>query len=322
MHKEIEGRALRAIEEKAFPGCVVGTVKANGERDVWSFGTLIYESGEKVREDTIYDLASITKSIPTASLALSFIEGGRLKLEDPVLKYIPELHNDFGATIEDLLCYRVRGTRLSTLRYKTFEEIRTHVFEHGFDGPPGERHYTNLPAYILGVIVERIGNASLAKQAHDRFFEPLHMSRTTFFPSTSDCAPTEIDERGVVQGLPHDESAYVFAKERRAVGHAGLFSTVPDLLNFLESLLKGEYSYVADGAQKGLGWQLRDQMEMGKRASPQAFGKTGFTGTSIVVDMGAGLGFVILSNRTYPTRPKDMSAINEFRADIADIIIS
>src|SRR5262249_15501650 len=155
---------------------------------------------------------------------------------DPIKTHIPELQHDQDATIEDLLRYRVRGTQMSKLKFNTFEEIRTNVLESGFEGPSGESIYTNLPAYILGIVLERVGGAMLPALAHHYFFEPLQMEHTTFFPSVSDCAPTEIDFRGEVLGLPHDESAYVFAKARRAVGHAGLFSTAGDLLNFLDAL--------------------------------------------------------------------------------------
>ncbi len=331
-------RAQRAIEEKVFPGCVIGIVRANDQREVLPFGYLAYESdAPEVSANTIYDLASITKSIPTASLALLFAAADppRLNLGGRVVQYLPEFQNDHGATIEDLLRYRVRGPRMSELRYKTFEEIRTHIFEHGFDGPPGDPAYTNLPAFLLGIILERVGGEILPALAHRYFFEPLKMNDTTFFPAAPDTsnstgrqsvmrfdfrvAPTEIVCGVEVRGIVHDESARMFAKRRRAVGHAGLFSTAPDLLNFLEAVLKGEMGSVREGAERGLGWQVSEEW-MGKGRSAKSFGKTGFTGTSIVCDTEQSIGFVILSNRTYPHRPPDTSAINSFRADIAGII--
>ncbi len=326
MSSDIKVRAEKAIAGEVFPGCVIGIVEKNGEREVLPFGRITYDTvAPTVCEDTIYDLASITKSIPTASLVLLLIKEGKLQLTDAVVKYLPKLRNDHGATIEDLLTYRVQGPQLSTLKDKAPDEILEYVFAHGFSGPPAEPIYTNLPALLVGLIVERVTEQTLDKIAEERLFRPLSMTNTAFFTisgftKSRYCAPTEIDERGVVLGLPHDESAYVFAKEGRAVGHAGLFSTAPDILNFLEALLQGKYPYVSDGAQKGMGWQLRDQMSMGQFATPGTFGKTGFTGTSVVVDMDRSIGFVILSNRTYPKRPTDATAINEFRADIADIL--
>lgn len=318
MDEAIVAAVNRAIREKMFPGCVIGIVR-NGEREAKAFGHLTYDADSpEVSEDTVYDVASITKSIPTASLMLEFVAEGKLRLEDTAEKYVPELQNGYGATIEDLLRYRVHGAQLSKLRHETFEEIRTHALEHGFEGPPGDSVYTNLPAFLLGLIIERASGRSLAALAHERFFEPLGMASTTFFPAASDCAPTEIDDRGEVRGLPHDESAYVFAKARRAVGHAGLFSTAGDLLNFLEALMQGKPPAVLDGAEKGLGWQTSGEF-LGTSAAGR-FGKTGFTGCSIVCDPARGTGLVVLSNRTYPKRPADQKAINTLRCDLADII--
>ena len=301
MDERVSKRVEKAIAEKVFPGCVICVIHKDARRDVLSFGSPTYgRAGEQVSESTVYDIASITKSIPTASLTLLFVNQGTLSLADKVKTYVPELQNDHGATIEDLLRYRVRGVQLSRLRYRTFEEVRTHALERGFDAPPGESAYTNLPAFILGLVLEKVSGASLHVLAHRYFFEPLGMKDTTFFPTPNLCAPTEIDKRGTVQGLPHDESAYLFAKKRRSVGHAGLFSTVPDLLNFLEALLQGRLPCVLEGADNGLGWQVNDKNFMGQHVSPKTFGKTGFTGTSVVCDRERGVAFVILSNRTYP----------------------
>ncbi|MDP2648543.1 MAG: serine hydrolase domain-containing protein [bacterium] len=320
MHEEISARVENAIRERVFPGCVVGIVRSGGEREMFPFGRFTYEADSpEVRIDTTYDIASVTKSIPTASLALQMIAEGKLRPDEKVVKYLPEMQNDYDATIEDLLTYRIHGPQLSKLRLRTFEEIRAHVFEKGFDGPPAESVYTNLPAFLLGLIIERVEERSLPALAHERFFGPLAMEQTTFFPSPSDCAPTEIDERGEVRGAPHDESAYVFARARRAAGHAGLFSTAPDLSNFLGALLGGKLPDVAKGAMRGRGWQTEGGL-LGARPEGR-FGKTGFTGTSVVCDMQKGIGLVILSNRTFPKRPPDMTSINAFRSDMADIAL-
>jgi len=326
MPEQITVRALSAISEKVFPGCVIGIVRTNGQREVLPFGRFTYEKdSSEVSADTIYDLASVTKSIPVASLAAMFISEGKLRLDDTVKKYIPELQNDFNTTIEDLLCYRVRGPRMSGLNYKTFEQVRTHIFEKGFDAPPGNSEYTNLPAFLLGIILERVGGEILPALAHKYFFGPLAMHETTFFPhDVSRVAPTEVVDSEEIRGIVHDESARIFAIKRRAVGHAGLFSTVPDLLNFVEALLQNKFLSVVDAAEQGLGWQLNQPWSMGN-CTAKTFGKTGFTGTSVVVDREKQVGFVILSNRTYPQRPSDAgsirSAINRFRADVAGIVL-
>src|SRR3989344_4718426 len=84
----------QAIKNKTFPGCVVGVVNRNGERQILPFGNFTYdELSPKVEENTIYDTASLTKSIPTGSLALQFIDEGKLKLTDKLIDYIPEFNN-------------------------------------------------------------------------------------------------------------------------------------------------------------------------------------------------------------------------------------
>lgn len=316
MEDALTVRALRAIDERVFPGCVVGLSK-NGKQCIRPFGD--------ATANTIYDLASVTKSIPLASLVTLLIEEGKLSLDDRVAAYLPELQHDQGATIEDLLRYRVKGLRLSTIKVRTFEELRTHVLESGFDAPPGASSYTNLPALILGFVIERITHESLAALSHRYFFEPLSMADTTFFPhDLARVAASEVDARGEVRGLPHDESAYLFAQARRSAGHAGLFSTTADLLTFLTALINGKYPAVSHAAQQGLGWSVHEPFFMGAYSGEHAFGKTGFTGTSVVCDVKRKTALVILSNRCYPRRPDDPvspeSAINVFRREVADIV--
>lgn len=310
-----------------FPGCVVGILSPGSVSEIVALGRYTYEPDSPVvTPETVYDLASITKSIPTASLALELIANGDMGLHDKVTKHIPEFQGDHDSTIEDLLHFRVKGPRLSTLRYTSAEEIHVHIVERGFDGPPGERVYTNLPSYVLGFILERVSGAPLSELAYHRLFKPLGMERTTYFPGRKECPPTEIQDGYVVQGIVHDESARVFAKAGRAVGHAGLFSNAPDLMRFLEALMLGQFPSVVEGAEKGLGWSVNQEFFMGTKVSDVAFGKTGFTGTSVIVDRVKGKALVILSNRTYLTRPDDASsltsAVNLFRKAVADEVFA
>ncbi len=306
---KLDERIRRAIDEKVFPGCVIGLLR-DGERNVRTYG----------ESYPVYDVASITKSIPLASLAALFIDAGKIALSDVVVRFVPELQHDYEATIEDLLRYRVHGTQMSTLRFETFEEIRSHALERGFAAAPGESHYSNLPAFVLGIGIERVGGASIETLAHGHVFEPLGMTETTFFPAKDLCAPTEVVDGEVIQGIPHDESARVFARARRSVGHAGLFSTADDLLTFAWHLIRDSDGPVARAAEAGLGWQIHDPSFMGTEVSGRTFGKTGFTGTSILVDPEGRAALVILSNRTYPTRPAEASAVNALRRDVADIL--
>ena len=169
------------------------------------------------------------------------------------------------------------------------------------------------------------------------------MSKSTFYPEKfllNEIVPTENDDwRGLTHGIVHDESAYIYKKEGEIVGHAGLFSTAPDILNFLEMLLqKGTFQgkkYFSENIVKamgtnqtaelneftGLGWELNQPRYMGDYCTPHTFGKTGFTGTLCICDVRKGTAYVILSNRIHPKRPTDSTAINEFRKAIGEIIL-
>ncbi len=347
MENQITQIAKQAIKNRIFPGCVVGIVKTNGEQEILPFGNFTYDSKAlEVKENTIFDVASLTKSIVTGSLALKLIDEGKLSLNDKLIDYIPEFRNsDRGnVLIKHLLTYTLDGYGLASLGDKTPNELMEYVMTHDFEKRPGEVFkYTNIPAGLLGLVVEKIYGNTLDNLANASFFEPLKMTRTTFHPnkfSLDEIVPTEIDHRGLVHGVVHDESAWIFkTKANKVTGYAGLFSTAPDILKFLEMLLNNgtlnnrKYfsqdiveqmhtnQIVGLGDYTGLGWELYQPRYMGKNSTPHTFGKTGFTGCLCICDINKEIAYVILSNRIYPKRPKDSKMINKFRADIGDIIL-
>ncbi len=352
IQEKIRERVECAIQEKVFPGCIVGMVKNSGERAVFPFGHHTYDTHSlSVIQDTIYDMASITKSIPTGSLALQLLDQGALKVDDQLITYVPEFRNSQRekVLIKHLLTYSLPGFgpefSLAALKDKKAEEVLEIILTSDFEGDPGTVFkYTNTPALLLGLALERITGKKIDELSNEQFFKPLEMARTTFHPnifSLEEIAPTEVDERWrnkLVHGEVHDESAYMFMRAGRTMGHAGLFSTAPDILTFLEVLLhegelRGKQFFSKDTIQQmytnqlenigemcGLGWELNQPRFMGTGCTPHTFGKTGFTGVLCVCDISKGVAFVIFSNRVYPKRPADAKAINEVRRDVADII--
>ena len=344
---QITKEASSAIENKVFPGCVVGVVNRNGERQILPFGNFTYDPiSSVVKVDTIYDVASITKSIPTGSLALQLIDEGKLKLTDKLIDYIPEFRNSDreNVLIKHLLTYTIDGYGLASLKEKSAAGLYETLLTHDFEKRPGTVFkYTNIPAALLGLVVEKINGDTLDNLADEHFLKPLKMSRSTFYPERfpkEEIVPTESDEwRGLVHGIVHDESAYICKKEGKIVGHAGLFSTASDILNFLEMLLhKGTFNGKKYFSEKvieqmgtnqipelndftGLGWELNQPRYMGDYCTPYTFGKTGFTGTLVICDVEKGIAYVILSNRIFPKRPADSAAINAFRKKIGEIIL-
>lgn len=345
---QITGLCEEAITRHVFPGCVVGYIR-NGRAELLTFGRVRYGEGPVVTEETMYDVASVTKSVVTASVALKLVETGQLSLDDAVVKLVPELENSYREEI--LLRHLLTYTLVFDIKNGLAQIAKTHptrVFEElcaaPLAGRPGEiYHYTNAPAIILTALMERLTKKPLDALAQEYFFKPLAMKRSTLRPeqfARSRYAPTEIDWRGEVQGVVHDEAAWAMYMNGQLAGDAGLFTTGGDLLKFCQMLLNGGRNWAtrvlkpetvammhtnqiaALGESTAMGWELNWQLTMGDEISHQAFGKTGFTGCSVIIDPIRKGAMIHLSNRLYPHRPTSRDEINQFRRNLADIIFS
>jgi CubicO group peptidase (beta-lactamase class C family) len=337
----------KCIESNFSPGYVLGII-ANGRQEIIAAGKSTYDkNAHTTAVDTVYDVASITKAVPTSCLALKLLEEGRLRLDSPLIEYVPEFSGTYRdrIRIEHLLTHTLDfDFRLSDKRDLRPREILGAIFAARLRSPPGTTYsYANATSILLGLAVERASGMRLDEAASHYFFGPLGMRRTTFFPEKLDAAsiaPSEIDPwRGrVICGEVHDESAWALRPVVIA-GSAGLFSTVPDLVRFLAMLLGGGASggtriFKPDtirlmhanalppefGAATALGWELNQPAFMGSRSTASTFGKTGFTGCAIVADPLRNTGFVFLTNHTFPRRREDRSMINKVRSSIADMV--
>lgn len=346
MDEQITAICTKAIKERVFPGCVVGYIR-DGSSSVMPFGTLRYDESEPVTWETIYDVASITKSIPTASLALKLIEEGKLTLNDHVTDYIPELTNDYqdDILVRHLLTYTVifdlpKG--ISGLAKDDPSSVLQTLFKSPLTDPPGTRYYyTNPPAILLGLVIERVRKETLGEAAA-HLFRQLGMNSSSFVLADRDkalVAPTEIDWRGELQGNVQDEAAWALCREGRTPGNAGLFTTASDLTIFAHMLLEnGSYKGVEYfkpetielmhtnqlaklDATCGLGWEMTMPVIMGSYCHSDTFGKTGFSGCNIVIDPSRKRSLVLLSNRTFPHRSTTRDAINNVRRALADVVL-
>jgi CubicO group peptidase (beta-lactamase class C family) len=348
MNQKIAACLRSCINDRIFPGCVVGTV-AKGSSEIVTAGNFTYDpSSPEVMEDTVYDVASITKAIPTSCLALSLIEKGAIGQETRCIDIIPELSGQYRERIliKHLLTHTLDyNFRLSDKKTLPPQELLNAIFDAPLRTPPGTVYcYANATSVLLGLVVERVSGRRLDVLAEERFFRPLGMSSTAFFPDDQmkqRCAPAEIDAwRGrEIRGEVHDESAWAL-RPGIIAGSAGLFSTVPDMLRFIGMLLnRGEHDGVrcfkpgtvalmhsnalppAIGCSAALGWELDNGNYMGGNRSGSTFGKTGFTGCTIIADPAKNAGFVFLTNHTYPRRRVDRTVINTVRSRLAEIIM-
>lgn len=340
---QIRNCILNAIEQHTFPGAVVGYINGD-DQHILPFGRITYDAiAPAVTADTVYDLASVTKSIPTASVILKLAEVGKLSLDDQVEKFVPEVaRNSHGQVlIRHLLTYTAvfdHKEHLSDIAIKGRDAILHTIYNSPLKFPPGNHYYyADAPYILLGAVAEKAGGESLDKLADELLFAPLSMRHTTFHPEKltgAIVAPTEKTVHGIIQGEPNDEKARAFLREGTVTGHAGLFSTAPDLLRFCRMLLHGgsfeghqyfspttirrmQEEVVLEGANGvSLAWRTKHPWLVSSILPPHTFGKEGFTGPFVLVDPEGKRCLVLLANRTYPKRPDTTTAIQKVRRSL------
>lgn len=345
----ISTKALSAIADRLFPGCVIGISLLGGDKFILAYGRHTYDDqSRRMEADSIFDVASITKAVPTSCVALKLVEEHTLDIDGKLISYVPELSNPYREQIliRHLLSQGLDCSfTLSPHKNEPPESILQVIFAGGFNNPPGQKHFsTNAASILLSLVIERATGENIEQLSQKYFFSALGMENSSLLPERFDrerIVPTEIDPwRGrVIQGEVHDETAYVL-KSKHIVGSAGLFSTAPDLLTFLEMLMnKGVYGstryfgpetieamhtnqFSQPGQCAGLGWDLSQPHYMGRLCTDQTFGKTGYTGCSCLCDISLGVSIVILSNYHFPERKGSATPINRFRQEIAEMVFA
>ena len=345
-----------AIADRAFPAAVVEVGRSN--RLLWRdvFGTLTYDPGSPdVTSDTIFDLASLTKVVCTATLAMRAVDDARLDLDEPVAGRIRPWRgaDRNGVTIRDLLAHSAGLTAyLPFFRNCTGRaEFEPAICEVPLEYAPRTRSiYSDLGFMLLGFILEDVHPPSSAAPAgaldprarlgaqFGRLASYLTAAPLTFNPPRAwraRTAPTEQDPwRGrLLVGEVHDENTWALGG---AAGHAGLFGTVAAVGNFARATLRtihGEpilarpetmRAFIrrtdVPGSSRALGWDtMLPTSSCGTLLSPTSIGHTGFTGTSLWIDWERDLYIVLLTNRVHPTR--DNTGIREVRPGVHDAIV-
>jgi uncharacterized protein YbbC (DUF1343 family)/CubicO group peptidase (beta-lactamase class C family) len=298
--------------------------------------------------DTVFDLASLTKPIVTATSIAILAERGELHLSDRVAIHLPEFGREGkeSITIEHLLLHTAGLTADNPLRdydagpREAFEKICALPLE----ADPGARFlYSDIGYIILGALVERVSGERLDAFAQKNIFGPLGMRDTGFTPGEAirlRAAPTEARAGRYTPGEVHDPRAFRLGG---AAGHAGLFSTAGDLAIFAQMILReGEHDgarilqpasvrlfsspHSVPGAKgatwlRALGWDVQTNMS-GSRGSlfpAGSFGHTGFTGTSMWIDPSSNTAVILLTSRLYPD---GKGSVSRLRADVATIVAS
>ncbi|MGB9182336.1 MAG: exo-beta-N-acetylmuramidase NamZ domain-containing protein [Pyrinomonadaceae bacterium] len=252
----------QAIARKELPGAVV--LVARRGRIVWrkAYGSrAVLPAHEQMTTDTIFDLASLTKILATATSIMILVERGQVRLSDPVSRYIPELKGEGRdtLTVEHLLVHRSGYAPDFDLReqWSGYEEALKRLYSEPLRSAPDTRFvYSDINYIALGEIVRRVSGETLDEFARKNIFEPLGMRDTGFRPRAelkSRIAPTETrratlnylgdsSERAGTEGERwmrgevHDPTAF---RMGGVAGHAGLFSTADDLAIYCQMILQG-----------------------------------------------------------------------------------
>jgi CubicO group peptidase (beta-lactamase class C family) len=334
----------RAIADKAFPAAVVEVGTAH--QPIWrhAFGQLTFDSAAPpTREDTVFDLASLTKVLATSSLIMRAVERGGLGLDDPVEMYISLWRNTHAwraVTIRDLLAH-CGGLPAHLPLF--LEHTGRVVFEQVICSTPlayeprSASIYSDLGFMLLGFILEDIAPLPVQFDAlmqqmggiQDLQFHPPKAWRTKV-------APTRQDERRrrLLVGEVDDDNAWALGG---AAGHAGLFGTaqsVGECARHLLQILDGRRGVVQEetlrtfitrrtdvpGSSRALGWDtMLPTSSCGTRMSARAFGHVGFTGTSLWIDPEEAIYVVMLTNRVHPSSDND--AIKQVRPALHDAVM-
>ncbi|MCA0376484.1 MAG: beta-lactamase family protein [Gemmatimonadetes bacterium] len=334
----------RAVADSAFPGAyaVVGT--ADGVLAEYGVGQLDAADRTRPSARTVWDLASLTKVVGTTSAMLQLVGSGRVALDTPVVRYLPDwrARGADRVTVRQLLAH-ASGLPAWRALYKesdTKPEALAQLFATPPDTAPGIRFlYSDLGFILLGQLVERVSGEPLDRYVVQHVFAPLGMRDTRYLPPANwraRVAPTEIDSwrQRHLRGEVHDENA---SRLEGVSGHAGLFSTAQDLSRFARAYLNGgvldgtrvfdsatvaTFTRVQDPAvsKRALGWETpTGRNSAGTRLSPVAFGHTGFTGTSLWMDPQRGVFVLLLTNRVNPTR--NNTKVGGVRTALADAVV-
>lgn len=321
----INAAVAEALEDGQMAGCVV-LIGRNGK--------VVFERAYGHRQvepepvpmtvDTVFDMASLTKPIATATSIMALVERGKIRLRNDVEDYVP----DFGQngkgdiTIFHLLTHQ--GGLIPDNALKDYDDgpetAMKRIYTLDLRAEPGERFiYTDVGFIMLADVIRHVTGQNVHEFSQANVFQPLGMTETGYLPREElqqRAAVTEKRNGEWMRGEVHDPRAYRLGG---IAGHAGLFSTARDLAVYAQMMLNGgEYAGVrilgprtvaqmtrafpVSSGERALGWDVRTgySSNRGEFLSPRAFGHGGFTGTSLWIDPELDLFVIFLSNRLHP----------------------
>ncbi len=348
---EVDRAALAGIREGLYPGAVVVVGRRDSILYTRGYGHYTWNPASRVPDpdSTIWDIASITKVVATASSAMRLVDRGRLDLDAPVRRFLPR----FAGGLKNRVTVRMLLDHTSGLKsyvpiYRKAGRSRARMIDLLYAQPlvrsPGDSaEYSDLNAMLLGLLVESVSGTRLDRFAKAEVFDPLGMTETRFRPPARlkrRIAPSGIWRGNPVPGDVNDQNAAAFGG---VAGHAGVFSTGTDLARFAQVWLReGQGSvgpwvspatirqFLTRGPRSGtrlLGWDSpelegEEPSIYGTLITHSAYGHTGFTGTELWIDPSHDLFLVFLTNRAFDPKTRDsVKGLKLVRTELSDAAI-
>jgi serine-type D-Ala-D-Ala carboxypeptidase len=347
---KIDLAVRQALDRGDAPGVVVVIVhkgaivfrKAYGSRSLQPAATAMLP-------EIVFDLASLTKPIATATSVMVLVDQGKLKLSAPLAQYLPAFRRKETEqiTVEQLLLHTSGFIADNPLKdYQAgIESAWNHLLALKPVTDPGSKFtYSDINYILMGKLVETVSGQTLDAFAQQHIFTPLGLADTMFKPPAKlqeRIAPTEKRGDAWMLGEVHDPRSFALSG---VAGHAGLFSTGDDLAVFTHMLLNGgEYKgkrilqpdtvklmttpreVPLGGGKKGLrayGWDVQTAYSSNRGSvfpSGKSFGHTGFTGTSLWIDPGSKTAVIVLTSRVHP---HGKGNVTKLRSEVATLAAS
>lgn len=342
-----------AIKAGEIPGAVLAVVRHGKMAYLKAYG---WRQLEPVRvpmtTNTIFDMASCSKAVSTATCAMILHERGLLDLEAPVSRYISGF-DDANGTMQvrhllthtsGLPAYASPATLIQRYGKATSEVLLNHICSMRRDFPPGtDFQYSCLNFITLQHIIQGITGRSLRQVAQDWIFRPLKMKHTDYLPTSAEArrwekllAPTTWEQESWLRGQVHDPLARIM--NHGISGNAGLFSTAEDIATFCAMMQNGgewkgrrimdpqtvqlltTVPNFAAPFGRSYGWDVSSPYSgcRGTTLSPRTYCHTGFTGTSIVIDPELDISIILLTNSVHPKEGK--SGIISLRKTVSNLL--
>lgn len=343
---QIDSIVRSGVLDGVYPSAVVVVGTSDSVLLKRGIGSMTWEPGNPPDPDsTLYDLASLTKVVATASGLLVLVDQGAISLDAPLATYVPDFRgrDKERVTVRHVLTHRSGLRAFLPLHTSTTDatSARHRVVTEELRWPVGSRvEYSDLNSMLAGWAIEQASGQRLSDFVRDAVFDPLGMTRTQYGVPVEDrrwAAPINLWRGHPISGVVHDQNAERFGG---VSGHAGVYSTGMDVARLSQWYLRR--GRTAEGIQlvsgsvmdefttrgdrnRALGWEMKDPSSAdnsGELLAARSFGHTGFTGTSVWIDPSQDVFVVLLTNRVMaPRHPRSIAALKGIRGQVADAAV-